>query len=490
MPGESIRGLSLKRSRIGKDQVRRGTLQDDGRVGIRGFYEALPGQPLRLRSYRCSTVSLVTGSKPPGSRPAVAVCCAEKLTDASAGPALRAAGLVRGLAAHGLEATLVAPEGSHAPEACSVAPLDDLARIVRTGATMVASGFLVERHPVLAESRHLVVDAASPFLLENLVVHQTKAPEQRARVLRDEAAVLARLLASADLLLCAHERQRDLTLGVMLASGALRPELIDSDPGLEQFFMTVPFGPTEAVPPIERVPRPGRLHLVWPGGLWDWLDPVCLVEAVAQARADGADVTAELWGARSPDPLVPQPRAAALVARRSRELGLDDAVEIVEWVPHLARRERLSLADVAVTIDKGGIEARFAFRTRLVDALAAGLPVIATAGEFVADEAAARGAGFTVPPRDAGALADVLRQLCAEPSRLALAGKRAPGVAAAWSYEQTLGPLADWCRSPRSARAGLSSISTASQAPGAWARRLRGLRRRAQRASNSSTRAS
>jgi glycosyltransferase involved in cell wall biosynthesis len=301
-------------------------------------------------------------------------------------------------------------------------------------------------------------------------------------VLADESAVFARLLAAADLVLCAHDRQRDLTLGLMLASGALAPALIDDDASLERFFLTIPFGPTAAVEPVERATTPGRLHLVWPGGLWDWLDPVCLVNAIAKARGNGANVTAELWGARSPDPLVPPSRAAALVSERTRELGIADALEVVDWVAHAERRARLARADAAVTLDPGGIEARYAFRTRLVDALAAGLPVIATTGELVADEAAARGAGFTVPARNPDALANLLTELADDPARLTSARARAPAVAAGWAYETTVAPLAAWCRDPRRARAGTPSASGAGV--------LRRLRGRIQRAANSSTSAS
>jgi glycosyltransferase involved in cell wall biosynthesis len=395
--------------------------------------------------------------------PLVAVCSAEAYTDAPAGPALRAAGLARGIAAHGigLDVVLVAPPGSRAPEGCRVAPLDDVGGLVERGATMIISGFLLERHPVLARARHVIVDAAGPFLLENLVVHQTQTPERRRRVLADESAVLARLLATADLVLCAHDRQRDLTLGTMLASGSLRPDLIDADPALERFFLTVPFGPTGAVAPIERSQTTGRLHVVWPGGLWDWLDPICLVEGLARARATGAEVTAELWGARSPDPLVPPSRAASLVADRARALGVTDAIEIVDWVPHGERRDRLARADAAITLDPGGIEARYAFRTRLVDALACGLPIIATAGEFVADEAASRGAGFTIAAGDAEALAALLGELASDPGRLAAASSRAPALAQRWAYETTVAPLAAWCREPRRARAGAPSVGAA-----------------------------
>ena len=51
--------------------------------------------------------------------------------------------------AHGLEVVLVAPAGSRAPDGCGLVPLDDVGGLVERGATMVVSGFLLERHPVL-----------------------------------------------------------------------------------------------------------------------------------------------------------------------------------------------------------------------------------------------------------------------------------------------------------------------------------------------------
>jgi hypothetical protein len=114
----------------------------------------------------------------------VAVCSSEAFTDAPAGPAL-----ARGLAGLGLDVVFVAPDGSQAPDGCAVATLTELDRIVGEGSTLVASGFLLERYPVIADAAHLVVDAAGPFLLENLVIHEREPAARRRRILSDESAV-------------------------------------------------------------------------------------------------------------------------------------------------------------------------------------------------------------------------------------------------------------------------------------------------------------
>ncbi len=269
--------------------------------------------------------------------PIVAVCSGRPYSDAPAGPALRAVGFARGLASHGLDIVLVAPAGSRASDGATSRHSRDRTdrRAGRDHDRVRVSPRALSgprRCHASRRRRSRAVPAREPRRPRDT------AARRRRRVLIDEAPVLARLLASADLVLCAHDRQRDLTLGMMLASGALRPELIDADPGLAQLFMTVPFGPTGAVRRLTPRAAAGRLHVVWPGGLWDWLDPVCLVEAIADARARGTEVTAELWGARSPDPLVPPSRAAAQVAERARQLGVEDVVEIVGWVPHAERR--------------------------------------------------------------------------------------------------------------------------------------------------------
>ncbi len=373
------------------------------------------------------------------------VVSGEAASGRPAGPALRARGLAAGLVAQGVEAEL---------RDLTLGP-----RAAIDGADVVVVNLSVAvRAPRLLAAPYVVVDAAGPFLVESLWVNADRAPPVRRGILVHEADGVARVLSAADLVLVAQEAQRSLVLGLLLGRGLLRPELIDGDPGLERLVAVVPFAaePTDPGREGRRSGEQSDLALVWPGGLWDWLDPVTLVDAVAVARGRGADVTLELWGTRSPDPEAPAPRVAERIRRQVDALGLGGSVTFVDWVPYDEVPTRLAGFDVAVTLDPGGVEARFAYRTRLLQALACGVPTLATAGEAVAERAAAAGSGWTAAPGDAEGVAELLVALAHDRGRLEQARQRAIDQRRSMGYERVVGPLAAFCREPRRQRPGSS----------------------------------
>ena len=75
------------------------------------------------------------------------------------------------------------------------------------------------------------------------------------------------------------------------------------------------------------------------------------------------------------------------------------------------------------------LEARYAFRTRMLDYLWAGPPVVATRGDALGDSSTASGLGRTVPPGDAAAFAGGLRAAArtrtAPPRATRIAARRA-----------------------------------------------------------------
>ena len=275
---------------------------------------------------------------------------------------------------------------------------------------------------------------------------------------------------------------------MMLASGALLPELIDDDPRLERFFLTIPFGPTAADRARRARDDAGpRSISSGPAGSGTGSTPSALSRRIARARGDGADVTAELWGARSPDPLVPPSRAARPRRRaraRARHRGRDrdrrlGAARRAARAPR-ARRRR---GHARPGRHRGALRVPHASRRRA----RGGAP-----GDRD-DRRARRGRGGGQRRRLHRARAAIptrSRTSCVEladdPARLAAARARAPAVAAGWAYEKTVAPLAAWCRDPRRARAG------ARAQPSLRARAVLRQARAAgvQRASNSSTSAS
>jgi glycosyltransferase involved in cell wall biosynthesis len=322
---------------------------------------------------------------------------------------------------------------------------------------LVAFGPVLTEHPWLAErpGLHVVADAYDPAPLEALLQHgHDPLPRQRdihAAALRVQLDQLRR----ADLVLCASERQRHLLLGELLALGRLNPDTFAADPDLDRLVRLVPFGTD--VTPMDAT-RPGALRgggpvaddalvLLWGGGVYQWLDPLLLVEAVA-AIGD-PQVVAYYLGVRHPSPDVPAMPVAAEVVRRAEALGLLGTQILLAdgWTPHAGRARILVDADVGVSLHHQHVETTFAYRTRILDYLWAGLPVLCSAGDELAELVRAEELGEVVPPGDLDALVDAIGRL-RDPARRAACGGRAQVAGAARRWDSVAGPLVEYCADP------------------------------------------
>ena len=356
----------------------------------------------------------------------VLIVTSERIDDSPAGPGLRALGLAQGLRANGIDAACAAPVTPGAIDGVPVLPLSGLAAEILQVEAAIVPAALVHAYPEVLDAGNLCVDFAGPFPLEAQARGADSATVRKA----EKAAVFA--VANADLILCAHERQRVYTNDLLARHGRSPAEL-------ERRVALVPFGITPCETPTQR--SNDGLRLVWPGGLWDWLDPLIALTALAHLRDD---VTIEYWGTQNPDPQAPRMRSAIELAARVRDAHLDDRVRLVEWVPRDEFDRRLASFDLAVTFDSGGDEAQHAFRTRLLHALAGGVPTIATRGEFVADLAASHGAGWTIAPGDATGLVDLLEGLRTDHDALRRASDNARKLAAGFTYPRLVEPIANW----------------------------------------------
>ncbi len=287
-------------------------------------------------------------------------------------------------------------------------------------------------------------------------------PEEEDRAEEDRAVtrlsgVVNAGLRRGDFFTCASERQRDFWLGSLTALGRVNPYTYKGDPLLAQLVSVVPFGlPSE--PPRRQgpglrdvVPGIGQDDKVvlWGGGVYNWLDPLSLLRAAERLRRRLPELRLVFLGMHHPNPAVPAMRVAAQLQELSRELGLTGKHVFFNagWAPYGRRADFLLDADVAVSTHFDHIETRYSFRSRVLDYLWAGLPMVLTAGDVLADEVAEAGLGVTVPAEDDEALEAALAAVLTSPPRPELFAQ----VALRHTWGRAAQPLLEFCSQPRRA---------------------------------------
>ena len=328
----------------------------------------------------------------------VLVVATEPVGARMAGPAIRACELARALA-DTCAVTLVGARAEHgarpphAPARAGMADVEALAAAVREHDVVIAQ----ELPPVVLERvargpARLVADLYNPIVVEVLAGVAERPPAARRRIHGRIVARTLGLLAAADLVLCANERQRDLWIGGMALHGLLDPDAYARDPTLRSRVMVVPFGLPGGPPPAAtgalRAAFPaigaGDRVLVWGGGVWGWLDPGTAIAAVERLRG------------RPSRPARPRPARAGgdgpgggrRGGRRGGAAGAGcsargcTSTTAGSRTPSAARGSPRPTSGVSAHRD--GAEARYAHRTRLLDYLWAGLPVVTTPGDALA----------------------------------------------------------------------------------------------------------
>jgi glycosyltransferase involved in cell wall biosynthesis len=367
----------------------------------------------------------------------VLVLSNEPLGEVMAGPAIRATELARVLTDAGHDVTLRDTEDRH-----------EVRRLAGAAEVVLLQGWVLERVPALADSgARVVVDLYDPFGLELLMLIESEPAARREAAQANALRALHDQLRAGDFFLCASERQRDYWLGWLEALGRVNPLTHGGDPDLRALIDVVPFGvPSE--PPRrsgEPGPRaafgigPDELMLLWGGGVYDWFDPVTVVRAVE--RVEGAHLVFMAAGHPNRD----LPTARALGAAREAagpRVHFNDG-----WVEYDRRADWLLDADAGVSAHHEHVETRFAFRTRILDYLWAGLPVLCTRGDALADEVQRADLGATLAPGDVDGWVAELENL-KDAERRAACGARAADLASALTWERVSGPLAAYCAAP------------------------------------------
>ena len=305
-----------------------------------------------------------------------------------------------------------------------------------------------------------VYDLYVPYAMEHLGLHGGERTELGRRLLEYQGMNLIQetALATGDAFVCASERQRDLWLGALAALGRIDFEQYERDPTLRALVDVVPFG-VEPEPPRHTkqvlkgvVPgiREADFVLLWGGGIWNWFDPLTLIRAVARIAGQRDDVKLFFLGVRHPDPLIEEMAMAAQAVALADELGLAGRHVFFNegWVPYEERQNYLLESDLGVSTHFDNVETRFSFRTRVLDYLWAGLPIVTTRGDVLSELVETRGLGRTADVEDVDGLTAAILELVGDQGARNAARERIAEVRDEFAWPRVVDRLGDLIAAP------------------------------------------
>lgn len=339
-----------------------------------------------------------------------------------AGPGIRAWHLARELAKH-FPTTLIARREGDADAAIVEHGSDAARRALRDADILIgqpARGFRKRRR-----AQRIVYDLFDPTVLELRELYGL-APSPRQRVhLAAEWWRLAEALLRADLLMCAARKQR---------------AFYETLQGGEARWIEVPFGID--LEDARACAKPRDNIVVWGGGVWEWLDPATAVDAIVRVNAHGTRARLLFLGRARPNRnLVDRRRDDRFDALLARGRGLVSANE--EWIPYGERLAWLRAGKVAIMLHRRTAEAEYSIRTRLFDAIAAAVPVVATEGGFAAELVAREGLGIVVPAEDVAAVAEAVRRLLTDDGLHSACVQNLERIRPRYAWEVVTQPLVD-----------------------------------------------
>ncbi len=337
----------------------------------------------------------------------------------------------------------------------------ELLDLAQQSDVVVAQGPVTLAFPsLLTAGRITVYDLYDPLNLETLEQDRQAPPLLRDENYQLTQTLLHGQLATGDFFLCAHERQRDYWLGMLAGAGRVNPQTYAvGDRDLSNLLAVVPMGISPEPPThmrdvlrgVHPAIGPNDVVLIWAGSLLDWLDPLTLIRAMQGVAARRDDV--KLFFMASRHPILRGSQIADQAIALSQELGVYDRFVIFnrDWVPYDERANYLLEADIGVTTHLDHLETRFSFRTRVLDYLWAGLPILTNEGDMFGDLTRRADLGRVAPPGDVAALEQAILELAADPALRQACRQNARRAAQDFSWDKVARPLVDFCRAPRSA---------------------------------------
>lgn len=390
----------------------------------------------------------------------------ESVGEKMAGPGIRYWEISRALGSHGVKVTLGTPLPS-SRTAPGVEVRQFLWEDPRTLEELIASHKVVlSNGPVLARIIHIlgypiekptIVDIYYSPEIEQMMLNLTM---NREISILDAAALddLHAYLHQGDFFICATEKQYDFWSGALLAAGRLNSLTVGKDYTIDHLLKIVPMGFPEDPPASGKPALKGVVSgigkddkvIYWGGGIWDWTDPLTLLEALKIVLRERQDVRLVFGTLHHYEKkIVPHMSVAdRMLDFISREGWRDRYVFFLDWVPYDQRGSYLLEVDIGTSLTLRTIENRYAARARLMDYLWAGLPCVISEGDEIAEILQRIGLAKIVLPGDIAGVAEAILSILGDQQSERTTWRRISELTQHLTWPAVVKPLLEFLNHP------------------------------------------
>ena len=388
----------------------------------------------------------------------------EVVSDEMAGPAIRVLNFAEVLSHH-MNVTLAVPNKiDFTPENFEVVQFRNekqLEQLVKKTDIILCVGmtFTRSKYKIIKNSgKYLIIDVYDPYNLAVLPEYEAESMDKRLEIYKSVHEILNEQFYYGDFFLCASERQRDFWLGMLAALGRINPYSYNLDPTLYKMIDVVPFGLPSVRPVHTRDVLKGVVEninkedfvIIWGGGIYNWFDPLTLIKAMAKIAELRDDIKLFFMGIKHPNPEVKELGMVNETINLAKKLDVYDKNVFFNfgWVDYNDRQNYLLEADAGIITHPNHIETRFSFRTRIMDYLWAGLPIISTEGDYLSEMIDKKGLGIVTREGNVQDLVDAIVRMKDDRTFYQQCVKNINDIAGDFTWEKVCQPIIDFCRDP------------------------------------------
>ena len=323
--------------------------------------------------------------------------------------------------------------------------------------SIVVQGIAYRLYPFLKNTtKPVVVDIYDPITLENLELRKFLSMNDRVAYHETDIDLILEQLALGDFFMCASEKQKDYWMGMLAAVNRVNPITYNENVEMKKLIEVVPFGFDNSEPVKTKKVLKGVWEnisendkvLIWGGGIWNWFDPLTLIEAMREVTQIRKDVKLFFMGIGHPSLNVDTKVADECIAK-SKEYDLyNKNVFFNDWVDYNERQNYLLEADIGVSTYMNNLETRYSFRTRILDYLWCELPMILTKGDYMGELVENHNLGYCHQAADFKELAEKIISLIENGEVYEKAKINIKNIKEAYRWENVVKPLINFCENP------------------------------------------